>query len=609
MKQNSADVIRRRLLKNASTLLNVGHSEISTFDPVVNMIFGACSKELEKLYHEQENSRSRVLDRLSKLLIPEVSSGPFPAHAVIHARPYENRSMLKSTAQFYHRKKRKASESSYKDKFVDFHFAPIDDTEIINSNIAFTCTASGLHTVEGEQLGTLTAAPTGWSKSSYWVGLDLSKIADQTKNLSFFFDWPAHPEQKRMLDLLPSVNARIGGKRVKIKLGNCKSIFQSNDSLAIENIGLSGANRRTLRAYYHKHFLSLDFAAFNLKTELGLPKELAQCLSTELIGQVDKNLLWINFQFPPFVASDLLDEMICRINAVPICNLQLVEFSFRIQPNFNIVPLEVGENTFYQIISVRSSDGNEYVSSSIADSNKINKGQYIVRKGGVERFDQRNATEFLGYLVDLLRDESASFAIFGHEAISENLTKLNREIAALDHRTRSKSNDRETATYLMVQPKSEHDNVFVEYWTTGGSNANNVKLGTTLKLSSNDDVRPAELVLLTNVLGGRDPLTERDGLKNFRSALTNRDRLVTKADMNSFCEQEIGDLVKNISINTKFKIDSKEKSSFKKVIEIALTPKKNKQHSVEEWNSLAFSLRAKIESRSSHVFPIDIVVL
>lgn len=608
MKHNSADVIRRRLLKNASTLLNVSHSEIATFDPVVNMIFGACSKELEKLYHEQENSKSRVLDRLSKLLLPEVSSGPFPAHAVVHARPYENRSVLKKTAQFYHRKKRKASESSYKDKFIDFHFAPIDDTEIINANIELTCSASGLHKFGGELIGPLASRPTKWSESSYWVGLDLSRIAGQTNDLSFFFDWPSHPEQKRMLDVLPSVNAYIDGTQVKARIGNSKSVALSDDSRSFENIGLSGANRRTLRAYYSKHFLSLDLSAIDLTKKLHVPKALAECIDAEFIGQVDNNLLWINFEFPPFISHDLLDEMVCNINAVPICNLQLNEFSFRIQPNFNIVPLDVGEDTFYQVISVRSSDGREYISSSIADSNKINNGEYIIRKGGVERFDQRNATEMLGYLVDLLRDESASFAIFGHEAISENLTNLNKEIAALELRTQSRSNDRETATYIMVQPRSSNDNVFVEYWTTAGNQANNIKLGTTLKLSSNADVRAAELVLLTNATGGRDPLTDRDGLKDFRSALTNRDRIVTKADIHSFCDQEVGDHVKNIAIGTKFKIDPKKNSSFKKVIEITLTPNR-KKHSVEEWNSMIFSLKAKIESRSSHVFPIDIVVL
>lgn len=609
MKRNSGDNIRQRLLKNASKLLGMENSEIATLDPVVSMLFGALSKELEKVYQEQESSKARVLDRLSKLLLPEVKTGAFPGHTVVHARPYENKTILKSSAQFYFRKKRTAAESSYRDEFQDIYFAPLDNTEIVNSSVKYIVTRSGLFETSDhylkEKISDLSSKPNSWSDSSCWIGIETEELKSEPElNLALYFDWPANPDRIRLIEFLPYVKVSVNNKVLRSEMGNSMTSLENEEVEVLDHFGLFSSNKKAIRSFYSRHFVSFSIQTKDLLDSV--PDDLGTCLDDSSLREIDSQVAWIRLDFPPFLTSEVLDEMICSLNAVPVCNLKMNEFSFRIQPNFNIVPLDVGDDFFYQIISVKSSDGKEYITSSISDSNKVGKGEYIVRKGGVERFDNRNAEEMLSYLIDLLKDESASFSVFGHEAISTDLTLLNQQITALNQKVKSGSENRETASYLMVQPRSKSDTVFVEYWSTGGESSSSIKLGTSLMLASDADVQSSDLIVLSNVVGAKDPVGKQSALKNFKSALTNRNRVVTKADIRSFCEEELDGLIDDVNVSLSYDVSTNSSTGFEKVLLIELTPNKSVKLEDNKWQALLMNLRAKIDSKSPFINPVRI---
>src|SRR3984885_2355873 len=133
----SRERIRSRLIKNASQLWGVQTSDINAFDPIVNMMFSAFAGEIEKVYHEIESSHSRVLERLSKLLVPEVNKGPVPAHGIMHARSNEARSVMAKSTQFYFQKRIPSKESSLRETFRDLYFTPVADTTLFNGDIQY----------------------------------------------------------------------------------------------------------------------------------------------------------------------------------------------------------------------------------------------------------------------------------------------------------------------------------------------------------------------------------------------------------------------------------------------------------------------------------------
>src|SRR5690606_7018610 len=92
--------VKRRLRKKAAELWGFQEAEMEGFDPVVDLLLGACAVEFEKIANEIFSSETRVLERLAHLLVPEVLTGPKPAHAILHARPVEPLHRLQPTDQF-----------------------------------------------------------------------------------------------------------------------------------------------------------------------------------------------------------------------------------------------------------------------------------------------------------------------------------------------------------------------------------------------------------------------------------------------------------------------------------------------------------------------------
>ena len=83
--------IKDRVLKRAARSWGFSDVEMETsFDPVVSMMLNALSYELEKVAHELEDSKTRVVERVLEVMFPEVIASTKPARAIMQALPIEN---------------------------------------------------------------------------------------------------------------------------------------------------------------------------------------------------------------------------------------------------------------------------------------------------------------------------------------------------------------------------------------------------------------------------------------------------------------------------------------------------------------------------------------
>ena len=60
--------------------------DATTFDPVIDMILGACAVEFEKINQKLSTTQGNVLEHLIQTLTPDVLTSPIPAHAIMHTR-------------------------------------------------------------------------------------------------------------------------------------------------------------------------------------------------------------------------------------------------------------------------------------------------------------------------------------------------------------------------------------------------------------------------------------------------------------------------------------------------------------------------------------------
>ncbi|MDX2002102.1 MAG: hypothetical protein SFW35_06710 [Chitinophagales bacterium] len=610
----SREKIRSRMIKNASQLWGVQVSDISAFDPLVNMLIGAFAGEVEKVYHEMESSNSRILGRLSKLLIPEVDKGAMPAHAILHATGIEAKSIISANTQFYFQKRVVSKESTVRETYRDLYFTPIVDTPLFNGDIKYIVHDRSLISCIDAIHRDKVAEGTGGRRvenNAMWVAVDLSDRLETLNGMSFFFDWITSAERAYFIRFLPTTHWSLNGVPLHIESG--LPYFKHDDTEMLNepeldfdvtrNVGKEVAN------YYKDRFINVslpaDFQGGLHQLSCIMPEELLPVFHESEYAFIQKKLFWFKIVFPPSLSHDVVENIFCSINAFPVINRRFNELSFRLQPQFNIIPLVAEDDLFFSINSVKSADGNKYGSSSIADTHKMDAGLYVVRKGGVERFDTRNASELLNYLLELMRDESAAFAVYGQEMIASNLRDLNQILNLIGQKL-GKVDNAASATYIVIKPKNQNDVVFIEFWSTAGEFANNHKLGTRLSLASGSNVSSENLMLLTNTLGGRDGLSESETLNSFRNALLSRSRVVSEADIIFLCQKELGKLIREVKIKKGLEIDDASFSGFKRTIDVLLYPTNPNSPSVQEWYELCRNLQVKLEQSAAVMLPLRV---
>jgi hypothetical protein len=231
-----------------------------------------------------------------------------------------------------------------------------------------------------------------------------------------------------------------------------------------------------------------------------------------------------------------------------------------------------------------------------------------LRQGGVQRFDTRTASELLKYLLDLLRDESAAFAVYGNDLLTNNLRELTQMMNTLSQKIEKVETNEENITYLIIKPKSESENLFVEFWSTVGDFGNGIRAGSKLTPYSSYDIRSEVAMLLTTSFGGRDALNNSETLQAFRRALLSKDRLVTPADITLLVRQELANRKADIQIRHNNRMSADRKKGFYKVVEVVITPSPDDNTTVDQWELLRSGLQAMISQRINGYYHLHVVI-
>ena len=221
----------------------------------------------------------------------------------------------------------------------------------------------------------------------------------------------------------------------------------------------------------------------------------------------------------------------------------------------------------------------------------------------------RRSREYLVYLIELLKDESASFSFLNNDFLRNNLKGLNQLIALLENKVSEASNEVTQTNYVVLKPFKANDILLVEYWTTNGNAGNNIKSGSELSIYKGVGVKQGTGCLLTTTHGGKDELTMEDRLNSYRRSLLSRDRIVTKEDVKALCYELYGNKITNVEIKRGYTKNIDLKKGLIQCLEIVLTPNNQNVTEVAEWDSLRSNLLHFLEKNSINVLPYKIKML
>ena len=594
------EYIRTEMIREIARLWHYDESDLAveSFDPLVGMLLGAFATGLENVHHELDNSRSRVVQRLAQLLTPEVLTGPQPAHALMKVG---------------------IIDPSYDVLPVNLFTVNVAGKELSFSSVGqYTLHNAKLNTVilQSRIRETTAGAPKEYFMDQalpldeVWIGLALNEDLEELNDLVLFFDWRNDPSRATHLSRLLDVRMFTDTEELQVVQGLVNK--KSFDGLAAE-LGASARIERSVQRLYDAHVLSISSRNRQTGQEMPIqtqkkkyPEAIASFLRPdELQKYFVHELFWIKIKFPGGLSPEILSRMYLDLNAFPVVNRRLVSNTPELRSLFNVFPIRTDESDFFlDMIEIETAAGAKL--ANVQQFSRDNNNQYLLRQGGVARFDERDASEMLSYLVDLLRDEGAMFMALGRGEIENDVEEIRKRLERISNVIKK---DNFQNWFVSAKTTEKSGRLNIRYWTTKADAANNIAFGTKLmrdrtNIAFTDDIT----MLLTTTKGGQRPLQGDDNLPVFKKAILTRGRAVTMEDYKAVCFAELGDKLKRVEISKGFTMGASQYQGLQRTLDINLIPNPAKPLPPEQWAEYSLRIKSLLEEQSSGVLPLRILV-
>jgi hypothetical protein len=592
------EYIRTEMIREIARLWHYDESDLAveSFDPLVGMLLGAFATGLEGVYNELDNSSSRVVSRLASLLTPDVLTGSQPAHAVMKAGILDPQYDVLPQHTFSCNALGKEIFFSSAGQYT-LYKARLN-TMIIQSRIKEMVTPPKEHFMN-EAI----------ASNEIWLGLSLDEDIESFENLSMFFDWRNDPQRVTHLSRLADVRIFTeNSTELELSTGlvNSSAVYSPvDDSNAVDRA------EAMVQRYYSSNFFSVSSrnrftgGAVPLNKKK-YPSAIVSMLSEEELSKYFvQDLFWIKLKFPGSLSPEVLSRVVIELNAFPVMNRRAVSQPFDLRPLFNVFPVRVenGES-FLGMIDVETPSGAKL--ANVQQFSRESANQYLLRQRGVTRFDDRDATEILTYLVELLRDESAVFMSIGQSEIDSDVEEIRKRLERINNVIKKENIPN---WFLSVKTAEKSGRIQLKYWTTRADEANNIALGMKLNRDrSNVAFIDDTTILLTTTMGGARALQGDDYLPVFKKAILTRGRMVTFEDYKAACFAELGDRLKNVRIRKGFAIGKSESQGLQQTLDIQLIPNPEKPTTPEKWSEYQTHLSHIFEAQSSGILPVNVTV-
>ncbi|RYE27431.1 MAG: hypothetical protein EOP45_01225 [Sphingobacteriaceae bacterium] len=597
---NTKEEIRMRMLRNAMDYW--GTTNINDMDPMVRLLVEALSTELFNVSNDVKNLENRVLSKISRILASDYLTSALPAHAVLKGQPVENQEIININNHFFY--KRQSSKETSRSENHNVFFTSVGEVKLFNASIRYTC--SGVNLYEYDEALRRNTILTAASKlniepNTLWLGIDCAPALDNLQNLALFFEWSDYAANDDFYKLLSVVKCYGNNEEMETQPGliykedqdgGNRPVFYEQDIINLIT--------RDIKEFYNNRFISItDNKLTNISSyRQAFPDAFAEIFNPSELSRLQP-CVWLKLTFPAVISLGIIDDLQVSLNCFPVLNRKRHEHKYRLRDVNNIIPVKVSDKDHFLSVKEVHDDRNIFYNEiPYTQATQNFEGSYSIRNGGAERFDSRNARQIIDYLLELLRDEKAAFASYGTDFLNNVLKTLEQNLALIERKTRMAQDGHEPFNYLIVKPDSKATMLYLQYWTTLADAANDIRRGARLQQFETLKIKADSLRLMTSTIGGRDSLGATERVQAYKYGLTTKDRIVTQADLTSFCYYELGNKITDVKISKGLVVSSNPKEGFKKTVDVHLKPANEVKLSVEEWDTLLTLLESKLISRS-----------
>ncbi len=318
--------IKERILKQAMEFWGV--SDIRDMDPVIDLLLEVFAHESNKLHQEIEQSDSRILHRLSRILIGNKWSLPKPAHALMTITPNHGECCeLDAEDHFY------AEKNIFGKGDIQVFITPLFSYKLIDAKIrAIAYNDSIRHSTDSFSTPTRFLDPKNRiADYCVWVGMDVSKEVLQKMDSIMFCIKPSD------MGLLPFMNMAFfydcTGNRLNTKTG-----------LHVEDPYSNAHYFDEIRDFYSDLYFNVSIR--DASKEKHTYREMFPGYASDCeVPDDSESLFWVKIAFPETFTKESLENLEVYLNTFPVINRQIVYKQHNFRSTGRIIPLKCPSRT------------------------------------------------------------------------------------------------------------------------------------------------------------------------------------------------------------------------------------------------------------------------
>ena len=608
-KQISTGSSKERMLKNIAALW--GTKNIDTLDPLVKILVEALSGELHKTHDVIHTFEKRMLERLALLMTPGALAAPYCAHAIAQAFPNEPVEYVSSSEQFFYSKKMNKDQ-----QMQNIHFSPIADVCVFDVGIKHLVIGNTCWTMDEFQQKNsyMNMLHLTSQSNAIWIGITINPEIEHLNGCGFYFEELNSISNHVITQILSTAKWTIGDKEIDMHFGRNYVEKEESNSVFLEMDAMHLIEKE-VKHFYDTNFISIaDDLKFDTIFLEKFPEVFKQLFLEQQLNLFNENLLWIKVSSDSLIHNKKLSDINVFINTFPVLNRKSINHVHRFKNFTTNIPLRTSENEFFlSVFLVEDDFAREYKEIPFAENNNWTDFTYTVRKGGMERMDARDAKEYLDYIVELMRDESATFASYGQDAIANILKELDQLVSQLNQRVNKKTlPNTDTCSYLFLGDPKNDETYFIDYWVTNAIHANGIMAGTKLTNYKGSQLKKDSLCLKTTTVGGKYALDPARHIDAYKYASLTHNKIVTAEDIKACCLYELGDKInRDVIVRKGLVLSDNPKQGLVRCVEVLLKKKEIEKYQQEviDWNTEIKNLQSKLELRSALNLTIKVRLL
>ena len=597
----SKEAIKSRMLQNATKLWGVKNMQL--LDPFVKLLIDAFSTEVFKANNEIQSVNGRILEKLAKLLTPSQYSHPTPSHAIAFCMPEEDREILMEHSEFFLKKQLNSLRKNQSDRQVEVSLTAVENIALLKAQTGMMIVANTVYSVDN-QLNKIPITRLPVDVENYRkikLAIDVSDYTSEAfpEKITLYCSNPTYENIDFVYQLLPHINVTLNGIPLIVnqRIAEVEGLESEGFESIFEEQSIRQKIKNDVKNIYNNRFIELEgiYPSMFKQIKEGLPQDLDDG-SSVWEAYRNKKYIWLEMEFPPQYSAEILENFLFVLNAFPVYNRAWKKTEYALDIMGNNIPLETNEDEFFLYVDeVIDGQGKSYFEIPFTPNDSMDRGLYTIRKGGMERFTSRNATDLMSHIMELLRDEVAAFSIINRDKVKDVLGEISEKMKTLMKKVEIANRElQEDINYVIIEPLENAAHTYATFWVSHCTLANNLRPGTEFYSQK----KLQHITLITETTGGAEEQKQSDTILAYKYALTTRDKIISVEDVKNYCRMTLKDKLKNINVKRGIMVSDKPKEGFIRTVDINIVIQDYSFYGSKYWNNMQEVLKNNIKSKA-----------